>query len=451
MLILGLLWVFQVFSLESFYQTTIINQLNTAGRTIELSYENENIEQILEETAIANSGSVVLVREDGTVLYSISNSTIDPLLNDFGEALFALKMQLNSDEDGETYNNYSIPRLDIEFIVYGKALDVENNGQSVSLFISSPLVPVGSTIQIIQGQLFFITIIVFELAIIIALYLSRRISRPILKITKDIKQFAKGEYNVNFSGDGYAETEELAQVLNYAEEEISKVDGLRRELISNISHDLRTPLTIIKGYAEMVRDLSGDNKVKREEHLAVIIEESDRLSNLVVELLELSKYESGNQELNLSIFETEDFLDEVMARYKIFAEKDGYEFNLIQDENVEVLADRAKILQVIFNFINNAINYTGDSKKITIRQINKEDYIRFEVIDNGIGIPKENLPQIFDRYYREKKVERETTGTGLGLSIVKGILKLHNYPFGVTSQINEGSTFWFELKRQKSK
>ena len=190
-----------------------------------------------------------------------------------------------------------------------------------------------------------------------------------------------------------------------------------------------------------------DNKPKREEHIEVIIKESDRLSELVSGLLELSKYESDNKPLELSAFETSDFIDEIMARYMVYEEREGYHFEVVKDENVVVKADRHKMLQVMFNFINNAVNYTGEDKKVIVKQINNEKTVRFEITDTGDGITQENLPLIFDRYYREKKTEREVVGTGLGLSIVKEILKLHEFKFGVTSKVSQGSTFWFEINR----
>lgn len=217
--------------------------------------------------------------------------------------------------------------------------------------------------------------------------------------------------------------------------------------MANISHDLRTPLTIIKSYAEMIRDLSGDNPEKRNEHINVIIDESDRLTNLVTGLLELSKLETGNNELKYESFSIHDKINEVLVRYEVYVERDGYEFIFEADEDVEVSADINKIEQVMYNLINNAVNYTGEDKKVIIKQINKESSVRLEITDTGKGIPKDMLPRVFDRYYRDEKNARERIGTGLGLSIVKEILKLHGYPFGVYSEVGKGSTFWFEIKK----
>ena len=142
-----------------------------------------------------------------------------------------------------------------------------------------------------------------------------------------------------------------------------------------------------------------------------------------------------------------------MTRYQILIEQNGYDIKYIPDEDRVITADIAKLDQVIYNFINNAINYTGDNKVIRINQINKADVVRIEVTDNGKGISKELLPKIFDRYYRDAKVKRDVVGTGLGLSICQEILKAHGFAYGVQSEEGKGSTFWFEAKiaKQESK
>ncbi len=179
----------------------------------------------------------------------------------------------------------------------------------------------------------------------------------------------------------------------------------------------------------------------------MIISESDRLAALVNDILDVSKMESGNEEINLTQFDICNKMYAVLDRYKIFSEQQDYKFIYSPDEECTVSADVIKIEQVIYNLINNAINYTGEDRIIYIKQINKEKTVRIEVTDTGSGIEEELLPVIFDRYYRAEKSKREVIGTGLGLSIVKGVLKLHNFPFGVQSKLGHGSTFWFEITK----
>ena len=150
-------------------------------------------------------------------------------------------------------------------------------------------------------------------------------------------------------------------------------------------------------------------------------------------------------ELNCSEFSLHDKIADILTRYTLLIEQNGYDIAFEPDEDRQVTADPDKLDQVIYNFINNAINYSGEDKVIRIRQINKPDCTRVEVADNGKGISKELLPKVFDRYYRGEKYKRDVVGTGLGLSICKEILKRHNFAFGVQSEEGKGSTFWFEI------
>ena len=238
-------------------------------------------------------------------------------------------------------------------------------------------------------------------------------------------------------------------MISYAEKELSKVDMMQRDLIANVSHDLRTPLTMLKAYAEMIRDLSGDNPVKRNEHLEIIISETDRLALLVNDMLDLSKLESGRQKLTPSEFGIRGKLSEIIDRFKGLSEKNGYTINFTPDEERIVCCDTVKIEQVIYNLINNAINYTGDDKQVFVRQINTDDGVLVEVEDTGDGIEEDKIKLIFDKYYRSENHKREVIGTGLGLSIVKAVLKMHNYDYGVRSTLGKGSTFWFKISDVK--
>ena len=274
---------------------------------------------------------------------------------------------------------------------------------------------------------------------------------PIDRITKSAEQLAKGDFKTKFDGRGYLEAKQLADALIYAENELSKVDTMQRDLIANVSHDLRTPLTMLKAYAEMIRDLSGDNPVKRNEHLEIIISETDRLALLVNDMLDLSKLESGKQKLNPTEFDISAKLSEIMDRFKGLSEKNGYQMHFTPDEERIVYCDVVKIEQVIYNLINNAINYTGKDKQVFVRQINQPDGVLVEVEDTGDGIEEDKIKLIFDKYYRSENHKREVVGTGLGLSIVKAVLKMHNYDYGVRSTLGKGSTFWFKISDVKEK
>lgn len=315
------------------------------------------------------------------------------------------------------------------------------------IVLYSIITPVNTTITMLKQNTSVIMLILVVISLILSFIISNSISKPILKITKASKKLANGEYNVQFDGGSLIETQQLAQSLNYASAEISKIDELQRDLIANVSHDLRTPLTMIKAYAEMIRDLSGERKEKREEHLKIIIDETDRLALLVNDMLDLSKLEKGEQPLNYTTFDINSKLHDIIERYKGISKVMGYKINFTDNTPVLVKCDIVKIEQVIYNLVNNAINYTGDDKQVYITQTIEDDYVKITVTDTGKGISEDNIHQIFDKYYRCEKTKREVIGTGLGLSIVKAILKKHNFPFGVQSKIGIGTSFWFKIKR----
>jgi len=332
-------------------------------------------------------------------------------------------------------------------LAYGAYLD-DTEGHEVILYLFSPLFPVESTVDILSNQLKYVTFISLVLAFGLFLMISNIISKPIVNITKSATNLAEGNYQVTFEGGHYSEIAQLADTLNYTSRELAKADNLHKDLIANVSHDLRTPLTMVKSYAEMIRDLSGNDPEKRNAHLQVIIEEADRLNLLVADLLVLSKMQSGVVALNITKFCLRDSIISILNSYRILSEQEGYQFTYHCDPNIIVTGDEARIKQVLSNLVNNAVRYSDEDKLISITVTDKKDIVRCEVSDQGQGIPEDELTHIRERYYKSSSSHsRNTSGTGLGLSIVKEILLLHNTRFGVNSRLSEGSTFWFELRK----
>ena len=226
-----------------------------------------------------------------------------------------------------------------------------------------------------------------------------------------------------------------------------KTDELRRDLMANVSHDLKTPLTMIKAYAEMIRDISYKDQEKMNEHLEIIVDETDRLTLLVNDILNLSKMQSNADTLKLETFDLAQEIKAIIKKYQIIKETEKYTINVDMPETIMIKADKKKLNQVIYNLVNNAINYTGDDKKVTIRVTKNKKYYLVEIIDTGKGIKSEEIPYIWNKYYKsDKKHQRNVVSTGLGLSIVKQILELHNFEYGVKSVLKKGSTFYFKIK-----
>ena len=330
-----------------------------------------------------------------------------------------------------------------ESIIYVRILQIK--GEERVLMVNSVLTPVDATVATLKYQLVIITIIMVLIAFIIAFVIARTISRSIIKLNEGAGQLAQGNYDVTFNSRDYKEISQLSDTLNYAAGELAKTEALQQELIANVSHDLRTPLTMIKGYAEVMRDIPGENTP---ENVQVVIDETEHLTGLVNDMLDISKLKAGTIEIQPETYDLTESIKNVLTRYNKLREVEGYTIDFNYDENVEIYADEQKMFQVIYNLINNAINYTGDDKRVTVNQIIKEDCVRIEVKDTGNGVSEEDIPYVWDRYYKDRSAhKRALQGTGLGLSIVKKVLELHQARYGVDSVTGQGATFWFEISK----
>lgn len=361
-----------------------------------------------------------------------------------------IKNSLINKDDGTIISNVELNNSD--GIIFAKCVRqyFENTCYIPAyIFIFSYTEPIGTTLSIINSISFICSNIILLFACIVSIMISSHVANPLVKISKNANKLITGEFNMVVRRGEYDEIKTLTENLNTASAEISKTENLRKDLMANVSHDLKTPLTMIKAYAEMIRDLSGDNPEKREKHLQVIIDETDRLTLLVNDILNLSKLESGVAEITWGIFDFSQLLKDIINRFSLLNSTKDYKVSLETEDDIEINADQQKLEQVVYNLVNNAINYIGEDRQVMVRLYRKENgTARFEVSDHGLGIPEEQIPYIWERYYkvdRSENYKRVIKGTGLGLSIVKGVLTGHRFPFGCDSIVGSGSTFWFEF------
>ncbi len=326
------------------------------------------------------------------------------------------------------------------------AVDTANDdsGTLYLIVLASTAEPAKSLVSVFRIMLGVISLFLIATSTVISLILSRRISTPIVNMSKDAIKLSQADYEVEFVEKGPREIKELARTLNFTAGELGKLDSMQKELIANISHDLRTPLTMISGYAEMMRDIPSENTP---ENLQIIIDETSRLTSLVNDMLSVSRLQAGTQKMDIRRVNLTNAVYQTVERYARFKEHNDFVINFEYGETVYVMADEIRLLQVIYNLINNAINYTGVDRTVTVKQTVENDIVRISVCDTGDGIKEEDLPLIWDRYYKVDKIHRRAVvGTGLGLSIVKNILLAHGSRFGVSSELKRGSIFWFEFK-----
>ncbi len=327
------------------------------------------------------------------------------------------------------------------------ATGIMTSGEENTLYIIAPLHPDPATIRILRDMLLYISSIVLVASFVLAYMLSRRITLPIENLTRSATELSQGNYNVKFDGSAFTETRELARALNKASYEMEKTDFYQREILANVSHDLKTPLTMIRSYAEKIMDISGDNPERRSADLGVIINETERLNKLVGDIMSVSNLQSNNIELHKETFDIVEAARDVYESYNVLSSSQGFEIHFHPCKSCYVVGDRTRLMQVMNNFVDNAVKYAGDGKYIDIKLTRNGKNVRFRCIDHGIGIPSDEIAHVWDKYYRTSaNHERAIEGTGLGLAIVKGILTLHNAKYGVDSKEGKGSDFWFELE-----
>lgn len=445
-IIVGFMWFFQIFFMNNYYEYMKTKTATDTATQLASDYKNEDQESFFASVTEASRDNdiYIQVEQSGLIIYPQDPSayTYEKYVTQAKELLKKSKLQSVSRtiHTGQSKNN---------ILIYAKYLDEDSKAV---MYMVTPLYPVASTMKIIRSQLVYIMILSLALALILSFYLSTRISRPIRNLAKSARRLEDGDYGAVFHSKGeYTEIQNLTDTLNKTSFELQKTSKLQRDLMSNVSHDLRTPLTMIKSYAEMIRDLSGDDPVKREKHLNTIIEEADRLNVFVNDLLELSRMQSGTAQLHLTDFDICEMTRQLIEPYRVLEVQEGYSIEYNHPDVQYVSADREKITRVISNLLSNAVKYCGADKKIIVNIKHWGPTIHMEIIDHGIGIKPEELQSIWDRYYQTSSHHvRSSTGSGLGLSIVKQILQLHNAKFGVESKIGKGTTFWFELPAAKS-
>lgn len=482
-IMLVLLWLVQTVFLDSIYRHIKLNDVERL--TVSLSdglddegFASEEYDTLLNSAAQRNL-MCFLVADldsfDGTKLDALS-ADVSPVCIihrltageilalaeaasvNGGSAVYELDFDKDALEDsklneilgprlGHLLGGRNLPHMDATMLI-SVSLAESSSGRHYAVLAQGNITPLDATVDTLRMVLVVITGIMVLVALILAVVLSSHISRPIVHISELSRRLAKGDFALDFRVPGaYREINELAADLNHAARELGRIDELQHDLIANISHDLRTPLTLVTGYAEAMRDLPGENTP---ENVQVIIDEASRLSTLVNDLLDMSKLQAGAVKLSRQDLDLTELVDSIVERFRKLTAADGYVIEFMPASHIWVNADSLRLTQVIYNLVNNAIIHTdihdGSACSVLVRQVVIKGRVRIEVVDNGEGIAPEQIQYIWQRYYHgSANHQRSQTGSGLGLAIVKSILDLHGGSYGVTSTPGVGSRFWFEL------
>ena len=408
-LLLCIMWLFQSLFFNDMYQSMREQELQDAIAVVEQEIDSPQLQTIL-----------LLLQAKNNITVLPADEEIPPIL-----------------PERNRWDKFQMS----EAITETRQFTLES-GEPMVLTFHAPMAPVDG-----MGAALRTSGVMILLSIILAFVIAKWVSRPIEVINKSAKSLAKGDYSTRFAGKGFREIAELSDTLNTAAVELGRVEGLRRELLANVSHDLRTPLSLIFSYAEMMHDFPDEASP---EQTQVIMDETRRLTTLVNDVLDLSKLESDMEQLNASQFSLTQKIARTTERMGELVKKDGFNITFIYDVDAYVNADKTKIDRAFYNLLINAVNYSGNCREVQVTQTAADGFVRISVTDGGEGISQEELPAIWDRYYKSGKThKRAFTGTGLGLSIVKKVIEMHDGRYGVASEVGVGSTFWFEIALDK--
>ena len=443
----------QQYVLSKAYKDEASKEVSRKGAVIEKAVKNGvpewldgNWSGYLRLLSLQNEVQVFLLSENGEVVFPTEPS-FDKNSPDYKEYFdFTKEIARIQADMQKTDAEYVLFEGDGEYVyatrvyLYGDA--------PLYLYVGESLVLMEQVVSHMNMRMILMAVFTFILSFAVASAVSGWLTKPLAEMTEKAHLLAQGDFSVDFHGTDYGqEVAELADTLNFARDELSKTDRMQKELIANVSHDFKTPLTMIKAYASMIMEISGDIPEKRNKHAQVIVDEADRLASLVSDVLDLSKIRAGIGDFKTQAVDMSEKIREILDRFAYLKETQGYVFILDVEEGLITCADEMKIEQAIYNLIGNAVNYTGEDKKVYIRlKRTGTDCFRLEVQDTGKGIKPEEIADIWDRYYRSAEAhKRPVQGTGLGLSIVKTVLQMHGFVFGVESEVGKGSTFYVEF------
>lgn len=448
-IVLLLLWLLQIVFLERFYahfrvadikqKVAVISQLIIDGR------QSAAIEE-LDRLALTQGITIEWLDQQAGVIYRSAADAAGqmPMMRNmvwsdlYQRALLGEKIELT----------LSHHRFNNKYTVIGVPINDASGNIKGGLLASIPMAAVAETAAILKRQLVYITLILLLVTSLLSFWLAKGFIKPILHIREVAVAMAGGDFSARAESTSSDEISMLAGAINFLGEELAKIEQLRRDLVANVSHELRTPLSIIRGYAETIRDITGDRPAEREKQLAIIIEETERLADMVNNTLHLAQLQSGTPDLKLATITVQELLEGAVKQHSLIAEQAGVTLTLVGDVRATVEADPAKIAQVIGNLLQNSLQHTSSGGTIEVRARAKEQAVHISVVDTGSGIPATDLPYVWDEYYQSTHSRgRERVGTGLGLAIVKNILDAHDANYGIDSILGAGTTIWFELKR----
>ena len=462
--------------LEAFYKYSKLYNVKKVYKEINKLYneQTDNIEEEIENLAMRNNIEIVIKENEEIVVYSTNKNfemEVEKKQQNFPTNPFGMKRQRNilSLYSDENMNISITSNNGFDLIVLSGQLD---NGYLVYLSISITVIQ--ESVKISNTLLFIMGIIIIIISAIISFIFSKSFTRPILQLNSIANKMANldfsEKYRITDSDDEINELgksinkmsdklegtiEQLRSYNNQLEKDIkekSKIDEMRTQFISDVSHELKTPIALIQGYAEgLIENVNTDEESKKY-YAEVILDETNKMDKLVRQLLDLMKLEYGKREFNNDFFDIDVLIKEVIRKCNVMIEEKQVEVEYAGKEKLDVYADSFYIEQAFTNFITNAIKNAKEvngEKKIVIKTKKEKNRVKVSVFNTGDNIPDDYIEKIWGRFYKiDSSRNRDDGGTGIGLSLVRAIMNNYNSEYGVKNK-EDGVEFYFYLDTQK--
>lgn len=464
-----LCWFLNTTFLEGYYtynkQKAMLDGFSTINAQSEKgALDSSSFDVGFEKICTNGNISILVISADGSVVRASVNDT-NALKAQFMDVLFAKPMDRSTEILEET-NAYVLEkqvdtRMNSEYLVLWGTLSDGN-----LILMRSALESIRESAWISNRFLGYIGVAAIIIGAIISIIVSRKIAQPILELTEISRKMTNLDFNAKFQSRGENEIDQLGEHMNQMSETLEKtiselksannelqidiekkiqIDEMRKDFLSNVSHELKTPLALIQGYAEGLQECINEDEESRNFYCEVIMDEADKMNQMVKKLLTLNQLEFGNDIVTMERFDLTELIRGVIQSSSILLKQNEISLTFNTDMPMYVWADEFKIEEVVTNYLSNAIHHADFEKRIDIKYTQMEDYVRVSVFNTGKQIPQEDIDNIWIKFYKVDKARtREYGGSGIGLSIVKAIMDSFHRECGVVNHAN-GVEFWFEL------
>lgn len=439
-------YLFQVVFLNEYYIYQRVKIMQEELKLVSSMLENDiSSNDILNEIIDFGSASaclVIVTDEKFNIIYTSATKMRDSDLIILANIKY-IKTKIQP-QTQQTVKYFKTRGVRSPSIVIGNSVDDAKKGYVI---IQSVIGPIKETTAVLKQQLLVVCLISLIIGSCIAFILANKISKPILKINEASKRIAEGDFDAIVPIQSKDEVAMLAQTINYMARQLKRKDNIKKQFIANISHELKTPISSIRAYGELLLDCDIVEKDEKDKYAEIIIMNSKKLNTMVEDILELSEIQSGNYTLELSSFCLIALVKDILNDIRALAAEKNVRITLETfNDTLLITADKDKIHSVFCNLLQNAIRHSNINGIIEIKLTNIDPNIHIRIIDNGEGISEDKLPYIWERFYKaDKSRKRGESGAGLGLAIVKEILELHNYTYGIESQVGIGTQVWFNI------